>query len=174
MPDTLPSSIYASQIPGKGRGLFTTQAIEAGELVFLVDRPLVCMPSNPHLDETCYQCFMWLPSNTPRPEDDARRLQSCMGCKVVKYCSKVSEMLVAGSARLMKIIYLGSPALEGVCFSHRFCFKISLCSESRYGSVPIYFLPFVVPIQNLRKEEQRRSKGQELPLTVVAAHRTFI
>ena len=93
MPDTFPSNIYTSHIPGKGRGLFTSHAIEAGELVFLLDRPLLCVPSNRHLDETCYHCFLWLPQNTPKFEDDTRRLQGCMGCKVVKYCSKVSDGL---------------------------------------------------------------------------------
>lgn len=93
MSDTFPSSVYASNIPGKGRGLFTSQAIEAGELVFLVDRPLLCVPSNPHLDETCYHCFLWLPETRTRSEGDMRRLQGCMGCKVVRYCSKVCEVL---------------------------------------------------------------------------------
>ncbi|KAL8768687.1 MAG: hypothetical protein Q9209_005105 [Squamulea sp. 1 TL-2023] len=40
MSERLPSSIYTSQIPGKGRGLFTSKEIDAGGSVFLVDRPL--------------------------------------------------------------------------------------------------------------------------------------
>ena len=91
MPDQYPPSIYASNIPGKGRGLFTSQAIEAGELVFCVDRPLLCVPSNPHLGETCYHCFLCIPEGFVQQDGDKRRLQACMGCKVVNYCSKVSK-----------------------------------------------------------------------------------
>ncbi len=104
MPDTFPANIYTSHIPGKGRGLFTSHAIEAGELVFLVDRPLLCVPSNRHLDETCYHCFLWLPKNAPKFEGDRRRLQGCMGCTVVRYCSKVSDVLRWGQLlRVSKI-----------------------------------------------------------------------
>ncbi|KAL8730618.1 MAG: hypothetical protein Q9166_003931 [cf. Caloplaca sp. 2 TL-2023] len=97
MPDTTPSSVYAEQIPEKGTGLLTSKSIEAGELVFLVDRPLVCVPDNPHLNETCYYCFMYLPKDGPRSKQNTRKLQSCMGCKVARYCSKLLLRKKAGS-----------------------------------------------------------------------------
>ncbi|KAL9606220.1 MAG: hypothetical protein Q9179_000617 [Wetmoreana sp. 5 TL-2023] len=79
MPHHIPPTIFASQIPGKGKGLFTSQAIEAGNLVFSIDHPLVCVPDNDHLNTICYNCFS---------DDGTRKLKSCMGCKVVRYCSQ--------------------------------------------------------------------------------------
>lgn len=81
MPDLIPSRIHASQVPGKGTGLFTAEVIEAGNLVFRIDRSLLCVPDNDHLDKTCYNCFL---------TDATTKLKTCMGCKVVRYCSQAS------------------------------------------------------------------------------------
>lgn len=89
MSEKLPATIYAEQVPGKGTGLFTSKAIDAGEPVFRIERPLACVPDNEHLAETCYNCFLWIPPED-RSEDDTT-LKTCSGCKAAKYCSKVSE-----------------------------------------------------------------------------------
>lgn len=81
MPDMIPESIYSSEVLGKGKGLFTSEAIEPGKLVFRIDEPLVCVPDNEHLNTVCYQCFV---------SHLVKNLKSCLGCKVVKYCSTAS------------------------------------------------------------------------------------
>lgn len=89
MPESLPTTISAHQVQGKGTGLFTSKAFDAGQLVFNSEHPLVCIPDNEHLTVTCYNCFyLLLPAD--RSETDQKTLKSCNGCKVVKYCSRVS------------------------------------------------------------------------------------
>ena len=91
MPDDIPSSLYTQKISGKGTGLFTSSAIDAGELVFRIERPLLCVPDNRCLSEVCYHCFIWLPGGEGVVHDVATKLLACSGCKVVKYCSKVGR-----------------------------------------------------------------------------------
>lgn len=88
MPQKFPSNVYAQPVPGKGTGLFTSQTIPAGELVFAIERPLVQVPDNKHLAKACYNCF-YLEPPEGRSAVEARTLKACNGCKIVKYCSKV-------------------------------------------------------------------------------------
>ncbi|KAL8975117.1 MAG: hypothetical protein Q9197_000666 [Variospora fuerteventurae] len=96
MPQILPSNVYAQPVPGKGTGLFTSQTIPAGELVFAIERPLVQVPDNKHLAKACYNCF-YLEPPEGRSAVEARTLKACNGCKTVKYCSKImiNSMTVA-------------------------------------------------------------------------------
>lgn len=92
MPDKSPPSLYTQQVPDKGTGLFTSRTIHAGELVFHIDRPLLCVPDNRCLNEVCYHCFVWLPGGMSMVDGITTKLQVCTGCKVVRYCSKVGGM----------------------------------------------------------------------------------
>ena len=102
---TVPSLIQPRPTAKAGTGLFTTHPIAAGEGIFCIDQPLVAVLDSPHLRDTCANCFLLPPSNGDDYEGAATgsrqgwrgeasqeeniRLKGCLGCKVVKYCSKV-------------------------------------------------------------------------------------
>lgn len=89
MPEKLPASITAQRVSGKGIGLFTSKPVDAGALVLSIERPLVRVPDNEHLAQTCYNCFYLLPPED-RSDTVTKTLKTCTGCQVVKYCSQVS------------------------------------------------------------------------------------
>ena len=102
----LPAHISPQEIPNAGRCLVTSKDIGPGELVFQIRRPLALALDAPRLRETCEGCLQWVDGGhmgikegdygdvaTPsgRAVEDTKRLKDCMGCKVVRYCGKVSE-----------------------------------------------------------------------------------
>ena len=90
MPD-FPSHIHTRCTPGAGTGLFTNSTIAAGEEILRIDRPLVAVLDSPHLHDTCANCHLLLRDDAG---PDGMTLKHCMGCKVVKYCSKVHRFFV--------------------------------------------------------------------------------
>ena len=69
--------------------------------MFRIDRPLALALDAPRLRETCGQCLQWTSTDSTGLEDggggiftpvgaDIKKLRDCMGCKVVRYCGKVS------------------------------------------------------------------------------------
>jgi len=50
------NNISVSQIPGAGRGLVATRAMDMGASV-LIERPYACHPLLPNLEKVCYQCL---------------------------------------------------------------------------------------------------------------------
>ena len=95
---TIPLQILPSTIPGAGSGLFTSSELAGGQEIFRVEKPLVKCVSNEALDTTCDFCFYctdsglhpsgrFLTANDERP-----KVAACSGCKVVRYCSKVSRV----------------------------------------------------------------------------------
>ena len=99
----LPSHIQPRSTSGAGTGLFTDHSIAAGAEIIRIDQPLVAVLDSPHLQNTCANCFLQLPSSADDAagnrvialrdgdsnEREKRRLRSCLGCKVVRYCSQV-------------------------------------------------------------------------------------
>ena len=80
-----------------GLGLVTTKNILVAQDIICKKQMLVVADSN-HLNSTCDNCFLWLGSEIGkngciRAAGDAEpSLDRCRGCKVVRYCSKVSFM----------------------------------------------------------------------------------
>ena len=68
-----------------GTGLFTTQPIAAGSLVFKIDRPLITVLDSPRLGYNCEWCLV------SKEDENEVRLRACQGCKVSRYCGKVSS-----------------------------------------------------------------------------------
>ena len=90
-----PSRVQTKQAPNNaGKGLFASKAIEAGEEIFRIDRPLVSVLDSPHMKDACANCFVWVPENAVGQfgESKAIKLRACQGCKVDKYCSTVGLM----------------------------------------------------------------------------------
>ena len=83
---SLPSHIQKRSIPRAGNGLFTLKAIDAGEEVLRVERPLVAVLNQGQLIAACEWCFIWVPEGKGTP---TTKLRVCQGCRIVKYCSKV-------------------------------------------------------------------------------------
>jgi len=80
--------------PVAGNGLFASEDIGEGELIFRVARPLVGVLDLPRLADTCSYCFRSCqPSVTADDEVqhglDKARVSLCTGCRAVGYCSKV-------------------------------------------------------------------------------------
>ena len=91
---TLPPYIHSREAPNHaGSGLFTSTAIEAGEEVLRIDRPLVSVLDSPHLKDACSNCFVWVPENGVGQFGEEKgaklKLRACQGCKINRYCSKV-------------------------------------------------------------------------------------
>lgn len=93
-----------------GQGLFTTRAVNAGEIVLHITDPLVVVPDDKHLRECCSGCMLWRPPPpppSPPPQEQGRKPQypdpevegldqgpmlvRCAWCTVVWYCGKVGR-----------------------------------------------------------------------------------
>lgn len=100
---SLPSYLHPQKVPSASAnvsliGLFVSKAIPAGEEAFRIDRPLVAVLDSTHLKDTCSNCHLWLAESGAYLDDgDAgergkQKVKACLGCKVLKYCSKVSSL----------------------------------------------------------------------------------
>lgn len=68
-----------------GTGLFATRAIKAEEAILQEERPLLAVLDSPRLKEACSWCFLY----TGETDDDVE-LKVCTGCKILRFCGKVS------------------------------------------------------------------------------------
>jgi Pyruvate/2-oxoacid:ferredoxin oxidoreductase delta subunit len=89
------SNTYTRQTPKAGTGVFAANDIGPGELIFRVDRPLVSALDSPHLKDTCYSCYLWVPENQSEDEGEydgvgMLKLKACTGCRIARYCGQVS------------------------------------------------------------------------------------
>ena len=91
---SLPSHIQQRFISHAGNGLFTIKAIDAGEEVLRVERPLVAVLNQGQLVRVCEWCFIWVPEGEAKAKT---KLRACQGCRIVRYCSKVG---FAGDLRM--------------------------------------------------------------------------
>ena len=112
--DKIPISdeVYLTTAPwNPGNALYAARDIPAGALIMSIEDPLVAIPDDPHLSQCCSRCLVWRPDAADSPTAGSGKdkkgkgkaggsmmdtafsdikLSYCMGCKVVKYCSKVS------------------------------------------------------------------------------------
>lgn len=89
---------YIKTSHGKGNGLFSRENISLGSLIVSIAKPLVAIPSNETIVETCAACMLWQPEATTATTTAAtyafysastqRPLLQCTGCRVLKYCDK--------------------------------------------------------------------------------------
>jgi hypothetical protein len=82
-----------------GRGLYARRSISARELIISIKRPLVISLDTKRLKDTCYRCLNYMIEMADYHERadriDEHRLQTCTGCHVVRYCSKVRTAFLA-------------------------------------------------------------------------------
>lgn len=73
-----------------GNGLFATKDINVGEDVLKTNRPFVAVLDTPKLEDTCSGCF-----GKKQFFDGAKPPKACTGCKVVRYCDRVSSIYLS-------------------------------------------------------------------------------
>ena len=86
-----PSYVEARQTAYAGNGLFARNTVPAGEEILRVGRPLVAALDSPQLWTTCADCLVSA-YNHSQDEGGVKgqgTLKACLGCQVVRYCSKV-------------------------------------------------------------------------------------
>lgn len=70
---------------GMGNGLFATADMNPGDTVLHIEAPFVAILDSPRLEDTCAGCF------GKRQVETGSELKACTGCRVVKYCDRVSR-----------------------------------------------------------------------------------
>lgn len=71
---------------GMGNGLFATTDMNPGDTVLHIEAPFVAILDSPRLEDTCAGCF------GKRQVETGSELKACTGCRVVKYCDRVSRL----------------------------------------------------------------------------------
>ncbi|RVD82708.1 uncharacterized protein DFL_007123 [Arthrobotrys flagrans] len=90
-PVDLSPSAYLEDHPSVGRGVFASTIIPAGTEILSVADPLICIPDEAHLDTCCHYCMAEATDEASYVNQAYRppvKLSYCLGCRVVKYCSK--------------------------------------------------------------------------------------
>ena len=95
MPPPYPPHIETRKTATAGFGLFTSEEIPAGQLIFAVERPLIVELDSARLTDTCGWCL----KNVQDGAGEAVNLKACTGCKVLRYCSKVGVWTSRFSSR---------------------------------------------------------------------------
>lgn len=77
--------------PIAGKGLFATEDIKPGELIFTVSRPAVAALDTARLDTVCSNCFASAAEQSVMNGSFSQdvTVKACTGCKTMRYCSKV-------------------------------------------------------------------------------------
>lgn len=84
LPSVTTKTVPSPAPNGMGNGLFATTDIKVGEDVVHAKVPFVAVLDKPRLDDTCSACF------GKRQMETGTELKACTGCRVVKYCDRVS------------------------------------------------------------------------------------
>lgn len=93
-PVDLSPSAYLKDHPSVGRGVFASTIIPAGTEILSVADPLICIPDEAHLDTCCHYCMAEATDEASYVNQAYRppvKLSYCLGCRVVKYCSKACQ-----------------------------------------------------------------------------------
>lgn len=136
MTSTLPAHIFHQKTPNAGTCLFTSKEISAGELIFRLERPLVSVLDSVRLRDTCEACLQWMPESAPgdeeigNREDERKILKDCLGCKVVRYCSKVCFFAFTFVGSRMLLAWIGGVESVFACVNfdiYQLC-CLAICS----------------------------------------------
>ncbi|KAK6541000.1 hypothetical protein TWF694_008381 [Orbilia ellipsospora] len=78
-----------------GRFIHASTLVSAGSEIIRVEDPLICIPDEAHLDNCCHYCMSEESSTGTESVYQAYKLpvklSYCLGCRVVKYCSKACQ-----------------------------------------------------------------------------------
>jgi hypothetical protein len=87
--------IYPDQSDLGGHGHFAYKDFQAGDVILRINEPLVSVPDTQRLSETCSNCFLWEPGSLDTISQKEVKMKACTGCKVVRYCGKVGQVIHA-------------------------------------------------------------------------------
>ncbi|KAI5820923.1 hypothetical protein BZA77DRAFT_300333 [Pyronema omphalodes] len=83
-----------------GTGLFTSITHEAGVSILTIPQPLITIPDDAHLSETCSGCLAWKPASDKSSKNgvnsyysSGKELLNCTGCRTVKYCDQACQRM---------------------------------------------------------------------------------
>ena len=105
--DTTPAYEIRST-PTAGNGLFALHDLPASALVIQDKSPFVAVLDSPTLTKACSWCFVFADEAS---EDEHLKLSACTGCKIARYCGKVSV------PRHLSIVHCASYQLDRVAFA---------------------------------------------------------
>ena len=90
----LPSHVSACATATADSGLFTSKDIGPGELIIQIKHPLITILDSARLKQHCEWCLRKGAEDdgANKAEDDVR-LRACTGCRIVRYCGKVGQIL---------------------------------------------------------------------------------
>lgn len=93
----VPLKVARSDTRGAGRGVFVLEAVKAGDLIFSVAKPLICIvdDSEEVLETTCDNCFASRSDGLQTVTRKDLKFSACAGCWVLHYCSKVRRILIS-------------------------------------------------------------------------------
>jgi hypothetical protein len=93
----VPLKVSDSNISGAGRGAFVLKAVKAGDLIFSIAKPLICIVNDGEemLCTTCDNCFANCSDGVPTVSRKNLKFTACGGCKVLHYCSKVRHNFIS-------------------------------------------------------------------------------
>jgi hypothetical protein len=74
-----------------GTGLFATQDIAEGDIIWGEDRPFLAVLDSARLKEACSWCFTYVGEKN----EDGAKLKVCTGCKILRYCDVVSSSFLS-------------------------------------------------------------------------------
>ena len=87
---------YAEAHPPSGTALFASKALEEGEVVLRVERPLLAVLDSAYLSKSCEWCFVCVEGvDGGSGQDEEVTLKMCKGCGVARYCGEVSWEICA-------------------------------------------------------------------------------
>lgn len=92
MPPSSPILFEERKTSNGGRGYFAVQDLLPGDEALQVNEPLAYALNTKDLVVSCESCLITR-SDESREKERGKglELKACTGCRVVKYCSKVSE-----------------------------------------------------------------------------------
>ena len=98
LPAVVTKTVPGPAPDGMGNGLFATGDIKVGEDVVYAKTPFVAVLDSPRLEDTCAGCF------GKRQMEGNADLKACTGCRVVRYCDRVSFVLSLFDIRLIYFV----------------------------------------------------------------------
>jgi hypothetical protein len=92
MAEVCHAQVRQSGVDGKGKGLFATRDLAAGDRIYAVNRPFLAAVSASSLTSTCSNCF-W----TEGSDESDKKCLACSQCKMLYFCSKVGTRPIYSS-----------------------------------------------------------------------------
>lgn len=104
--------IAASNLASPGSGLFAENKIEEGRQIFSSKPLIACVDTQ--VVSVCHYCLE--DSTTGIPSQRRRKAQpaACSGCKLARFCSKVSQMTASSKSQISHYAGMSNQGVEAI------------------------------------------------------------